>query len=70
MSNQLAEPTYVGDLDNGLIRRWSTQADQEKIAQLLGVVYRNSEDEPVNVRTIDTIRILMRPGFPLMGASV
>ncbi|MFN8493359.1 MAG: GNAT family N-acetyltransferase [Caldilineaceae bacterium] len=67
MTESLASPAYVGDLGNGLIRRWSTPADQEKIAQLLGDVYRNNADEPINVRTLDTIRVLMSPGFPLMG---
>src|SRR5262245_17564513 len=67
MSNELATPTYIGDLGHGLIRRWSTKADQAKIAHLLATVYRDSADEPPNVRASDTVRILMSPGFPLMG---
>ncbi len=67
MSTQLAEPNYVENLGDGLIRRWSTKADQAKIAQLLGSVYRDSPDEPLNVQAVDTARILMSPGFPLMG---
>lgn len=67
MSNLLATPTYVGNLGEGLIRRWSTKADQEKIAHLMGSVYRDSADEPLNIYAVDQARIVMSPGFPLMG---
>ena len=39
----LAEPKDLGD---GLILRWSTPADLEKIGQLLGTAFRNSADDP------------------------
>lgn len=67
MSALLAEPTYVGDLGHGLLRRWSTAADQEKIAHLLSRVYRDSPDDPLNMGVIDETRIMMSPGFPFMG---
>lgn len=66
MSTQLAEPTYIGDLGDGLIRRWSTKADQEKIGQLMGSVYRPSADAPFNSRGADEPRIFMSEGFPFM----
>ncbi|CAN5581318.1 hypothetical protein BH10CHL1_BH10CHL1_49380 [soil metagenome] len=55
------------DLGEGLICRWSTQADQEKIGYLLGTAFRDSEDEPPNPRMMDQARLLMSPNFPFMG---
>src|SRR6476469_3836109 len=67
MSTQLAEPAYVGELGDGLIRRWSTKADQAKIGHLMGSVYRNGPDAPFNGRAADEPRIFMSEGFPFMG---
>jgi hypothetical protein len=67
MSSQLADPTYQGDLGNGLIRRWSTAADQPKIGQCLATVFRPNADAPLNVRSIDEVRILMSGAHPFMG---
>lgn len=67
MCRQLAEPTYRDDLGNGLIRRWSTAADQPKIAERMGIVYRNGPDRPVLPRSLDLARVLMRGDFPYMG---
>ena len=67
MSAHLAAPTYVGDLGNGLIRRWSTAADQEKIAQCMGLIYRDGADRPISRRAIDVARVLMAGDFPYMG---
>ena len=64
---QLADPAYRGDLGNGLVRRWSTVADQEKIAQCLGTVFRPSPDAPLNVRVMDESRIMMSGAYPFMG---
>ncbi len=67
MASQLADPTYRGDLGNGLIRRWSTADDQAKIAHCLGTVFRPSADAPLNVRVMDENRIMMGGGYPFMG---
>lgn len=66
-NSALADPAYVSDLGGGLIRRWSTTEDQEKIAQCLGTVFRQSADAPLNPRVIDEIRIMMSPGYAFMG---
>jgi hypothetical protein len=66
-STALHEPTYIGDLGNGLIRRWSTEADQEKIARLAGTVFRHNTVEEVNVRAVDEIRFTMTSIYPFMG---
>jgi hypothetical protein len=67
MSSQLAEPTYVDDLGNGLIRRWSTAADLPKIAERMGSIYRAAPDRPVSPRAHDLARVLMSGEFPMMG---
>jgi hypothetical protein len=67
MPTSLAEPTYIGDLGNGLIRRWSVSADEPGIAHLMGSVFRGSPDGPFNQRRADVARILMSEEFPYMG---
>ncbi len=57
----------VDNLGDGLIRRWSTQADQAKIGRLLGSAFRNSQDDPPNPRLMDQANMLMGPDFPFMG---
>ena len=69
MSAQLAEPNYVGDHGDGLIRRWSTQADQPDIGHLMATVFRDSPDDPLDPGEIDLSRVLMGPGFPFMGSG-
>lgn len=68
-TDSLAEPTYYSDLGHGLIRRWSTAADQAKIGHLFASVHRESADAPLNERPADVARILMSPGFPYMDAG-
>lgn len=67
MSRLLAEQSYVGDLGNGLISRWSSASDQEKIAQRMGAIYRDGPDRPVSPRALDLARVLMGGDFPYMG---
>ena len=67
MSDLLAEPTYIGDLGGGLLCRWSTAADQEKIARLMGMVYRDRPDQQFNRRAADVARALMNGDYPFMG---
>jgi hypothetical protein len=69
MTNELAAATYVKDLGDGLIARWSTAADIEKIGLLLSTIHRSSADEPLNVRSQDLPCILMGSTFPYMGAG-
>src|SRR6266700_3876076 len=58
---------YRRDLGNGLVLRWSTAEDTEKIAQLVSHVFRSSAEEPANTRMADTVRRQMRGDHPLMG---
>lgn len=67
MTASFAEPDYVGDLGNGLICRWSTAADQPKIAQCMGKIYRDAPGDPYHPRAMDIARVLMAGDFPYMG---
>lgn len=62
-----ASATYRRDLGDGLILRWSTAEDTEKIAQLCSMVFRNKADEPANEFMVHWIRRLMRGDHPVMG---
>jgi hypothetical protein len=68
MSNELASPTYSSALGGGLIRRWSTAADTEKLAWLLGTVFRDEHDAMPNPRLMGEARLMMQPMFPHMTA--
>ena len=67
MSKAQAVASYRRDLGDGLIQRWSTADDTDKIAHLLGMAWRGAEDDPPNPRVMEAIRRHMRGDFPLMG---
>ncbi len=67
MAATLAAADYVGDLGSGLVRRWSTAADVEKIALCAATVFRHHADEPPNEAVANECRVMLSPGFPLMG---
>jgi GNAT superfamily N-acetyltransferase len=58
---------YRRELGEGLVQRWSTPEDTENIAQLCGLVFRDKEDEPINIRMMDNVRRQMSGNYPLMG---
>ena len=58
--------TKTKELGNGLTIRWSIAEDTEKIAELMGVVYRRGPDAPPNESVPDQIRLYMRSDFPWM----
>ncbi len=58
MLNELAAASYRRDLGDGLTLRWSTTDDAEGVAQLMGMIWRNSADEPINVRMVEAARQL------------
>ena len=62
-----ADPNYRRESGNGLVQRWSTPEDTEKIALLCGMVFRDKADEPLNARMIDAVRRQMSGDYPLMG---
>ncbi|MBX3011238.1 MAG: GNAT family N-acetyltransferase [Caldilineaceae bacterium] len=69
MSTEQTTMTDVHDLGDGLILRWSTPADLDKIGQLLGTAFRSSDDDPLNIRMADQPHIGNRPDFPHRGET-
>lgn len=67
MTTNLADPAYRVELGGGLIRRWSTPADQSAIALCLSSVFRDGPDTPFYPNIADEVRITMSPGYPFMG---
>lgn len=59
--------SFRHDLGDGLVLRWSTIADTEKIAALHGLVHREQADAPPNAHYLRQIRGLMHGDYPLMG---
>jgi GNAT superfamily N-acetyltransferase len=57
------------DLGDGLLLRWSTAADTEKVAALVGKVFRGREDEGPNYGLMDTVRRYTRGDYPFMGSG-
>lgn len=59
--------SFRRDLGAGLILRWSTAEDTERIAALHGLVHREHAAAPPNIHAIKSIRCLMYGDYPLMG---
>jgi GNAT superfamily N-acetyltransferase len=69
-TTHLAAADYRRDLGDGLILRWSTAEDTEKIAQLVGQVFRNKEDEPHNEFLANVVRVMLAGQIPsVMGEN-
>ncbi len=56
------------DIGNGLVMRWSTAEDTERIANLHGMVHRDAAEEPPNLTAMRVIRRLMNGDHPFMGS--
>jgi Acetyltransferase (GNAT) domain len=59
--------SFRRDLGHGLVLRWSTSEDTERIATLHSLVHRQQADTPPNAHYIRQIRGLMNGDYPLMG---
>ena len=62
-------PFYRRDLGDGLVLRWSTAQDTERIATLHSMVHREKADDPPNTNVMAVIRRLMNGDYPLMGPA-
>ncbi len=60
-------PTYRRDLGAGLVLRWSTVADVERITDLYSHVFRENAEEPLNRRIVAWTRDMMSGRHPLLG---
>ena len=65
-SHSAASASYRCELGGGLLQRWSTPVDTENIAQLCGFVFRDREDEPLNINAIEAVRRHTSGNFPFM----
>ncbi len=59
--------SYRRDVGDGLVLRWSTSEDTERIATLHGLVFREKAEEPLNSGVMIVIRRLMHGDHPFMG---
>ncbi len=59
--------SYRRDLGDGLVLRWSTAEDTERIATLHSMVHRDKAEEPPNTNVKRVIHRLMNGDHPLMG---
>ena len=66
VTHHAATANYRRELGGGLLQRWSTPEDTENIAQLCGLVFRDKEDEPLNMNAIAAVRLHMSGNFPIM----
>lgn len=63
----LADPSYRRDLGDGLLLRWSTAADADRLATFYGLVFRYKADSPPNARIPVWLRDMLGGGHPLIG---
>lgn len=59
--------SFRRDLGDGLVLRWSTTEDTERIATLHSLVHREKADAPPNAHYSRQVRGLMNGDYPLMG---
>lgn len=69
MTQAMHTSSYREDLGNGLVARWSTAADIEKIAMLYGNVFRGKQDQPLNERMGKWARDLASGRHPSADAT-
>jgi len=62
-----ATASYQHHLGDGLVLRWSNPDDAERLAQLMGTVWRDSAEAPLNPRLMEVARRHMRGEYPLVG---
>ncbi len=67
MNTEAAHQSYQRDLGDGLLLRWSTPDDTENIVELVGSVFRDRADEPLNQPLGHLMRELMSGMHPVMG---
>ena len=61
--------SYRRDLGDGLVLRWSTDEDTERIAALHSMVHRDKAEDPSNTNVKRVIHRLMNGDHPLMGPN-
>ncbi|EFH89570.1 GNAT family N-acetyltransferase [Ktedonobacter racemifer] len=67
-SQTAASSSYRKELGDGLVLRWSTPADTERLTQLAAHVFRDKAEEPPNEDMGAYARALMQGDHPLMSS--
>ena len=65
----LSDDSYQRDLGDGLLLRWSTAEDTERLAELDGRVFRETAQSPQNTYIVAWVRDMMSGRHPLIGAT-
>ena len=63
----MAENEYRRDLGNGLVLRWSTPEDMERVVDLYGYVFRQNADAPLNPHIPNWTRDMFSGRHPYIG---
>ena len=63
----LANAAYRHDLGDGLLLRWSTAADLERLSTFYGLVFRRREQDPPGTRIAAWLRDMFSGRHPLIG---
>ncbi len=63
----LSDPTYRRDLGDGLLLRWSTAADTERLGVFYSLVFRDTPESPLNQDIILWVRDMLSGRHHLIG---
>lgn len=65
-NNTVTSRTFRKELGDGLVLRWSTPDDTERIAQLAALAFRDKADEPPNEDLRDLVRSFLHGRCPFL----
>jgi hypothetical protein len=65
----MADPEYRRELGDGLVARWTTAEDSERVCHLCAAVFREGPDDPPDTASADWTRDLMSGRHPLIGPT-
>jgi len=65
----LSAPDYRREIGSGLVLRWSTSSDLDRLQLLYGDVYRDKQDSPPSPGVLAHVRHTMSGRHPLLGAG-
>jgi len=66
---EMPHTSYRRNIGDGLILRWSTAEDAERIAVLHSQVHRDKADDPPNLSVARYVRSMMNGDYPFMGTG-
>ncbi|HUY77674.1 MAG TPA: GNAT family N-acetyltransferase [Ktedonobacterales bacterium] len=65
----LSDPNYRRDLGDGLVLRWSTAADAERLGLFYSLVFRETAESPLNQHIILWVRDMLSGRHHLIGGD-